>query len=165
MMWLDDCIVQQAVSFPYDYIVVEDCKVRELFDIKVCGFMKYMRRISGNGRVSLAVMEDTVVNRTVDDFFYEPDYVQLYNGHFAVNRSEWFPLMLNYRAEFREKDGRLRVVPMKYYGGDDISSHFDTIASWGFNAVRVCLDVMDETIYELLLFVVTHIIIHLIKDF
>lgn len=146
MMWLDDDIVQQAVSFPYDYIVVEDCKVRELFDIKVCGFMKYMRRISGNGRVSLAVMEDTVVNRTVDDFFYEPDYVQLYNGHFAVNRSEWFPLMLNYRAEFREKDGRLRVVPMKYYGGDDITSHFDTIASWGFNAVRVCLDVMDETL-------------------
>jgi len=144
IMWFDEDIVEQAVSFPYDYIVVEDDRVRELFNIEVCGFMKYMRRLSGNGRISLAVMEDTVVNRTVDDFFFEPDYVQLYNGRFAVNRAEWFPLMLNYRAEFREKDGCLRVVPMKYYGGDDISEHFDTIASWGFNAVRVCLDVMGE---------------------
>ncbi len=146
LMWFDKDIVEQALNFPYDYIVVEDCRVRELFNIKEYGFMKYMRRISGNGRISLAVMEDTVVNCTVDDFFFEPDYVQLYNGHFAINRSEWFPLMLNYRAEFREKDGYFSVVPMKYYGGDDISSHFDTIASWGFNAVRVCLDVVDETL-------------------
>lgn len=67
-------------------------------------------------------------------------YVGLQDGHFVLDGEEWFPLMLNYKA-FIDGD---RVIPAPYYTGTDLREHFDTIASWGFNAVRVCLDVMGE---------------------
>lgn len=67
-------------------------------------------------------------------------YVGLQDGHFVLDGEEWFPKMLNYKA-FIEGD---HVIPAPYYTGTDIREHFDTIASWGFNAVRVCLDVMSE---------------------
>ena len=67
-------------------------------------------------------------------------YVGLQDGHFVLDGEEWFPKMLNYKAFI---DGN-RVIPAPYYTGTDLREHFDTIASWGFNAVRVCLDVMSE---------------------
>lgn len=67
-------------------------------------------------------------------------YVGLQNGHFVLDGEDWFPKMLNYKA-FIDGD---RVIPAPYYNGTDLREHFDTIASWGFNAVRVCLDVMGE---------------------
>ena len=67
-------------------------------------------------------------------------YVGLQDGHFILDGEEWFPNMLNYKA-FIDGD---RVIPAPYYTGTDLREHFDTIASWGFNAVRVCLDVMGE---------------------
>ena len=69
-------------------------------------------------------------------------YVTLSEGEFRIDGEAWFPLMLNYKAFV--SDGR--VVPAPYYTGTDIREHFDTIASWGFNAVRICLDVMDESL-------------------
>ena len=67
-------------------------------------------------------------------------YVTLDGNRFAVDGKTWFPLMLNYKA-FIDGD---RVVPASWYTGKDVRAHFDTIAAWGFNAVRVCLDVMNE---------------------
>ncbi|MBR6292927.1 MAG: hypothetical protein IKR33_09030, partial [Bacteroidales bacterium] len=67
-------------------------------------------------------------------------YVGLQDGHFVLDGEYWFPNMLNYKA-FIDGD---RVIPAPYYTGIDLREHFDTIASWGFNAVRVCLDVMGE---------------------
>ena len=67
-------------------------------------------------------------------------YVALQGGHFVIDGEEWFPLMLNYKAFIRNGE----VVPAPWYSGSGIREHFDTIASWGYNAVRVCLDVMDE---------------------
>lgn len=67
-------------------------------------------------------------------------YVGLQDGHFVLDGEYWFPNMLNYKA-FIDGD---RVIPAPYYTGNDLREHFDTIASWGFNAVRVCLDVMGE---------------------
>ena len=67
-------------------------------------------------------------------------YVGLQDGHFVLNGEPWFPLMLNYKA-FIQGDS---VIPAPYYTGTNLREHFDTIASWGFNAVRVCLDVMSE---------------------
>lgn len=67
-------------------------------------------------------------------------YVALRGGHFVLDGEPWFPLMLNYKAFIRNGE----VVPAPWYTGGGIREHFDTIASWGFNAVRVCLDVMDE---------------------
>lgn len=70
-----------------------------------------------------------------------PGFVTIENGRFAVDGHEWFPLMLNYKAFI--DDGR--VVPATWYGGGDVRSHFDTIAAWGFDAVRVCLDAIDPS--------------------
>lgn len=67
-------------------------------------------------------------------------YVALSGNQFTIDGEPWFPIMLNYKA-FIEDD---RVVPAPWYTGGDIRSHFDTIASWGFNAVRVCLDAMNK---------------------
>ncbi len=69
-----------------------------------------------------------------------PGFVTLQDGHFAIDGEPWSPLMLNYKA-FIVGDS---VVPAPWYTGRDVREHFDTIASWGFNAVRVCLDVMNE---------------------
>ncbi len=68
-----------------------------------------------------------------------PGFVSLQDGHFAVDGEPWFPLMLNYKA-FIKGDS---VAPAPWYTGH-LRENFDTIAAWGFNAVRVCLDVLDE---------------------
>jgi hypothetical protein len=67
-------------------------------------------------------------------------YVYIEDRHFHIDGEPWFPLMLIYKA-FIDCD---RVVPAPWYTDGDVRAHFDTIAAWGFNAVRVCLDVLDE---------------------
>jgi len=75
-------------------------------------------------------------------------FVYVDDASFALDGEPWFPKMLNYKAELKPTanpeskptaDG-LEVFPAPWYTGNNIRSHFDTIASWGFNAVRLCLD-------------------------
>ena len=73
-----------------------------------------------------------------------PGFVSIADGYFTIDGEQWFPIMLNYKAEMREVDGRLEVVPASWYTGGSVREHFDTIASWGFNAVRFCLDAPYE---------------------
>ncbi len=70
-------------------------------------------------------------------------YVGLSNGHFVLDGSTWFPIMVNYKAEIRNVGDSLEVVPAGYYHGTSIKEHFDTMAAWGFNSVRLCLDMLD----------------------
>ena len=67
-------------------------------------------------------------------------FVALADGQFAIDGEHWFPKMLNYKADLCEVYGRVEVVPAPWYTGGGLREHFDTIASWGFNAVRICLD-------------------------
>ena len=67
-------------------------------------------------------------------------YVGIREGHFEIDGEPWFPIMLNYKAFIRNGE----VVPAPWYTDGDISEHFDTIAAWGFNAVRICLDVLPD---------------------
>lgn len=71
-------------------------------------------------------------------------YVHLAGDHFELDGEAWWPVMLNYKAFFAERDSGVTVVPAPWYTGDDIGAHFDAIAACGFNAVRVCLDVSDS---------------------
>lgn len=71
-------------------------------------------------------------------------YVALQDGHFVLDGEPWFPTMLNYKAFIRQVGDSLEVVPADYYHGGTLEEHFDTIVSWGFNVVRVCLDVLDR---------------------
>lgn len=75
-----------------------------------------------------------------DDPVPAPGFVGIADGHFVVDGELWFPLMLNYKAEMRMVDGEVQVVPAPWYTDGPMQRHFDTIASWGFNAVRICLD-------------------------
>ena len=70
-------------------------------------------------------------------------YVGLQDDEFVLNGEKWFPKMLNYKAFIRQVGDSLEVVPADYYHGNSIRTHFDTIAAWDFNAVRLCLDVLD----------------------
>ena len=79
---------------------------------------------------------------------------------FVLDGEPWFPLMLNYKAEIRRVGDSIEVVPASYYHVASENSseyrkqdclrtstmreHFDTIAAWGFNAIRLCLDVLDR---------------------
>ncbi len=71
-------------------------------------------------------------------------YVGLQDGEFVLDGEEWFPKMLNYKAFIRRVGDSLEVVPADYYHGRSIEEHFDTIAAWDFNAIRLCLDVLDQ---------------------
>ena len=75
-----------------------------------------------------------------DDPVPAPGFVGIADGHFVVDGEPWFPVMLNYKAEMRMVDGEVQVVPAPWYTDGPMRRHFDTIASWGFNAVRICLD-------------------------
>lgn len=68
------------------------------------------------------------------------DYVELQNNRLMLHGEPWFPLMVNYITSI-DVD---HVVPATWYTGDNMREHFDTIASWGFNAVRICLDKIRE---------------------
>lgn len=73
-----------------------------------------------------------------------PGFVTLKNGHFEIDGEPWFPLMINYKANISQVGDSLEVVPIDYYNGGCIAEHFDTIAQWGFNSVRICLDLIGE---------------------
>ncbi|MBP3763075.1 MAG: carboxypeptidase regulatory-like domain-containing protein [Bacteroidales bacterium] len=88
---------------------------------------------------ALAAACSTTPSAPPDDPVPAPGYVRLEEGRFAIDGEPWYPLMLNYKAFI--EDGR--VVPAPWYTGS-LRENFDTIASWGFNAVRVCLDVLPE---------------------
>ena len=75
-----------------------------------------------------------------DEPLAAPGYVGLEGGHFVLDGEVWFPKMLNYKCYLDSDGDSLIVIPAPWYTGGDIRSHFDTIASWGFNAVRLCLN-------------------------
>lgn len=143
LMWYDTVIIDSAMHFPFDYAVIEDDVFRDNFQWQQ-RILSRLTRICGNGRLSLCRLEDSVVNQCVDDFFQTHGYVGLHEGTFWLNGERWFPMMLNYKAEMHMVNDRLEVTPASWYTGSNIREHFDTIAAWGFNAVRVCLDVLDE---------------------
>ena len=94
----------------------------------------------GYSRLVFEENEPLILPIEEDSSATDQQYVSLHDGQFVLNGEPWFPLMLNYKA-FIEGDC---VVPAPWYTGRNVREHFDTIASWGFNAVRVCLDAMSE---------------------
>lgn len=63
-------------------------------------------------------------------------FVYVEGQGFRVDGEEWFPVMLNYKVESD-------LCPAHYYGEGSFREHFKEMAQMGFNAVRVCLDVVD----------------------
>ena len=86
-----------------------------------------------------------------------PDFIYLEDSHFALNGAEWFPIMLNYKADWRRIDDTVCLSPAFYYDDPDrwehntsqgtcsqLLGHFRTIAAMGFNCVRICIDVANS---------------------
>ena len=68
VMWTKEKIVEHALTFDYDYILVEDAIYRYEFD-NAPYVLPYLRRLAGNGEISVCVLSDTLLHPTADHFF------------------------------------------------------------------------------------------------
>ena len=68
VMWNDTAIVNHALTFDYDYILIEDEVYRREFD-SAQYILPYLNRLAGNGELSLCSLSDTVLHTTADHFF------------------------------------------------------------------------------------------------
>lgn len=68
MMFYDDELLRQGLTWDYDYIVVQNQIFREKFEEKK-EFLSRLVYIADNGNISICKYSDTVVNKSVNDFF------------------------------------------------------------------------------------------------
>ena len=84
-------------------------------------------------------------------------FVYLEDGVFKIDGEVFFPLMVNYRADFRAIGDDIVASPTIYYEDpnayesdnkdeirEQMSAHFELIKSMGFNSLRICADVIRE---------------------
>lgn len=68
VMWTIPEIVEHALTFDYDYIIVEDEVYRKEFD-EAPYILPRLRRLAGNGELSVCELSDTLLHPTADHFF------------------------------------------------------------------------------------------------
>ena len=68
VMWNDTAVVAHALTFDYDYILVEDEVYRREFDAAPY-ILPRLQRLAGNGEISVCVLSDSVLHPTADHFF------------------------------------------------------------------------------------------------
>ena len=68
VMWTDPEVVNHALTFDYDYILVEDEVYRREFEGSKY-ILSRLKRIAGDGEISLCELSDTVIHATADHFF------------------------------------------------------------------------------------------------
>ena len=68
VMWNDTDVVAHALTFDYDYILVEDEVYRREFDVATY-ILPRLQRLTGNGEISVCTLSDSVLHPTVDHFF------------------------------------------------------------------------------------------------
>ena len=68
VMWTDTNVVNHALTFDYDYIIVEDEVYRREFEAAKFILPK-LQRIAGNGELSLCTLSDSTLHPTAEHFF------------------------------------------------------------------------------------------------
>lgn len=68
---------------------------------------------------------------------YAPGFVYLDSAQFYLDSMPWYPLMLNYKLQSS-------LDPASYYTEGGFDSHFSQIEEMGFNALRICMDVLNS---------------------
>ena len=68
VMWNDTAVVAHALTFDYDYILVEDEVYRREFDAAPY-ILPRLQRLGGNGELSVCVLSDSVLHPNADHFF------------------------------------------------------------------------------------------------
>lgn len=73
VMWNDTTVVNHALTFPFDVVVIEDNSFRRYFD--EAPVLGRLHRIAGNDTLSLCSIADSVENKTTEDFFRNKDNI------------------------------------------------------------------------------------------
>ena len=73
VMWNDTTVVNHALTFPFDVVVIEDNSFRRYFD--EAPVLGRLHRIAGNDTLSLCSLADSVENKTTEDFFRNGDNI------------------------------------------------------------------------------------------
>ena len=68
VMWTDTNVVNHALTFDYDYIIVEDEVYRREFE-EANYILSKLKRIAGNGELSLCTLSDSTLHPTAEHFF------------------------------------------------------------------------------------------------
>jgi len=68
VMWTDTAVVAHALTFDFDYILVEDEVYRREFEGSRY-ILSRLNRIAGDGEISLCELSDTVLHSTAEHFF------------------------------------------------------------------------------------------------
>lgn len=68
VMWNDTDVVAHALTFDYDYILVEDEVYRREFEAAPY-ILPHLQRLAGNGEISVCALSDSVLHPTADYFF------------------------------------------------------------------------------------------------
>ena len=68
VMWTIPKVVEHALTFDYDYIIVEDEVYQKEFD-EAPYILSRLRRLTGNGELSVCELSDSVLHTTADHFF------------------------------------------------------------------------------------------------
>lgn len=69
-----------------------------------------------------------------------PGFIYVEDYHLMLNGKHYFPLILNYKVDLCDT----AIRPASYYGEGTFDDHFDQIAGWGFNSLRICMDVANR---------------------
>ena len=69
VMWADPEVVAHALTFDYDYILVEDEVFRREFETSPLQVLPRLKRLAGNGEISVCTLSDSVLHPTADHFF------------------------------------------------------------------------------------------------
>ena len=70
VMWTHPELVAHALTFDYDYILVEDEVYCREFE-EAPYVLPYLRRLAGDGRISVCTLSDSVLHHTAEDFLQE----------------------------------------------------------------------------------------------
>lgn len=71
VMWNDTNVVRHALTFDYDYIIVEDEVYRRKFD-DADYILPRLKRLAGDGELSVCSLSDSVLHADVNHFFTIP---------------------------------------------------------------------------------------------
>ena len=67
-MWTHKDLLDHAVKFDYDYIIVEDEVYRREFE-EAESILSRLQRIAGNGELSICTLSDSTLHTTAEHFF------------------------------------------------------------------------------------------------
>jgi len=68
VMWNDTAVVCHALTFDYDYILIEDEVYRRKFDAAAY-ILPRLQRLAGNGEISVCILADSVLHADANHFF------------------------------------------------------------------------------------------------